>query len=393
MGRAGQRGTSAGPACAAVSFADLARADVEPKTATGVSGERVTIAAYTGRSRSLIGRSTRTVASKKPWKSHSKKRKVKTARWKEVEEVAAMIERTLDPAADVVHNAWLPELVSGQERQCDVVVRSGPEHRRTVSIVEVQDRGKSVDIGTLDGWIGKMRAVGAQHLICVSAEGFQSGAIQRAREVGPTIRLCTLQEIERDRWPVFAVGGSLLFVIHDIGAFTNVELLTNDTSKQGVSGNINFDDRRFRHPGGEVLSLNDIAKRAIMFHSGPRRPPGEHQFAFKTNEHYIFTRDDGITESVRLLLAGKDTVRHVPVPIDMLEYSQLDGPQAIAWVMEARVVDKTEHVARVTFRPRSDGRLEPDMGTISFSGLRPGDNFSVQLGDGQIHVVAIPVVE
>jgi hypothetical protein len=82
------------------------------------------------------------------------------------------------------------------------VIEEGTEPRQTISIVEVQKRGSKPEINDFNGWIVKMRDVGAQHLICVSALGFPVSIEEKADQIGPTVRLLTLKQIEEDNWPI-----------------------------------------------------------------------------------------------------------------------------------------------------------------------------------------------
>lgn len=118
--------------------------------------------------------------------------------WKEIEKIVAKIEDLISENCTVEHNVYLPNLNSdkGLTRQCDVVITCGKSPRKTISIVEVQDRNTKVDIVHFDGWVQKMRDVGAQHLICVSRKGFPESVIEKAKKIGPTVRLVELEEID-----------------------------------------------------------------------------------------------------------------------------------------------------------------------------------------------------
>ena len=120
--------------------------------------------------------------------------------WKTQEKVVTIIERHLGQGAKVRRNVHLPVLESkiGRTRQCDIVIEEGTEPRQTISIVEVQKRGKKPEINEFGGWVKKMREVGAQHLICVSELGFPRSIKEEADLIGPTVRLLTLKKIEED---------------------------------------------------------------------------------------------------------------------------------------------------------------------------------------------------
>ncbi|MBF4377219.1 hypothetical protein, partial [Vibrio anguillarum] len=68
----------------------------------------------------------------------------------DLEKIVELIERSISPSSVINQNVMLPVLNSqtGRTRQCDVVIESGPEFRRNVTIVEVQDRKSQVSIAT-----------------------------------------------------------------------------------------------------------------------------------------------------------------------------------------------------------------------------------------------------
>jgi hypothetical protein len=57
-------------------------------------------------------------------------------KWKLVERVVALIEKSLTPDAQVQHNISLPDITTRHPRQCDVVIRYGKPPRQTLSIVQ-----------------------------------------------------------------------------------------------------------------------------------------------------------------------------------------------------------------------------------------------------------------
>lgn len=124
--------------------------------------------------------------------------------WKIREKVVTVIERHIGQSARIRHDVDLPVLTSrsGRTRQCDIVIQEGEKPRQTTSIVEVQKRRSKPEINDFNGWIEKMREVGAQHLICVSELGFPASIKEKADEIGPTVRLLTLQQIEQNYWPI-----------------------------------------------------------------------------------------------------------------------------------------------------------------------------------------------
>jgi hypothetical protein len=118
--------------------------------------------------------------------------------WKMAEKIAAAFEQALAPSARVEHNVRLPVIGKLRKRQCDVVITYGAPPRQSLTIVEVQKRKSKPGLTMFHGWIEKMREVGAQNLICVSAQGFPPSVVDEVlTKYGPTVKLLTLKELER----------------------------------------------------------------------------------------------------------------------------------------------------------------------------------------------------
>lgn len=117
-----------------------------------------------------------------------------------MEKVVSILEKHISAEVNVSHDVELPVLnsSSGRTRQCDVVIVTGTGARQTTTIVEVQKRKSKPDINTFNGWIGKLEEVGGQHLICVSEAGFPKSVLEKARAIGPKVRLLTLTQLEAE---------------------------------------------------------------------------------------------------------------------------------------------------------------------------------------------------
>ena len=85
-----------------------------------------------------------------------------TADWYEAEKLVTMIEKAIDPNATVLHDQKLPVLqmynLKGRRksRQIDTLIITGPSHRKTLTIVEVQKRNDRVRLDTFHSWLKKL---------------------------------------------------------------------------------------------------------------------------------------------------------------------------------------------------------------------------------------------
>jgi len=117
------------------------------------------------------------------------------------EKVVAILEQHMDQTARVRCDVHLPVLSDPDldPRQVDVLIETGSENRPTLTIVEVQDRASKPSRTDFDGWLVKMREVGAQHLMCVNRAGYTRTQLRKAERLGPTVRLFTLDQLKTGR--------------------------------------------------------------------------------------------------------------------------------------------------------------------------------------------------
>lgn len=132
--------------------------------------------------------------------------------WRYTEKIVQRLEQCLAPDAKVQRDQKLPSLITGFTRQCDVTILRNPGPRQTLTIVEVQDRGKKVEIGDYTDWREKRDEVGANCLLCVSEQGFPESVIAHAKTQGDRVRLLTLSELEGEHWPLKIVGREMRLV-------------------------------------------------------------------------------------------------------------------------------------------------------------------------------------
>ncbi len=121
-----------------------------------------------------------------------------------LEYLVQRIERSISPDKVVEHDIQMPILNSqtNATTQCDIVIRSGKKGRETLTIIEVQDRESKPTANDFRGWQRKREEIGAQHLICVSRQGFTKSQIDTASRSGNVIRLVTLKELPEELIPL-----------------------------------------------------------------------------------------------------------------------------------------------------------------------------------------------
>lgn len=289
--------------------------------------------------------------------------------WKIVEEVAALLEKSLTPAAIVRHDIKLPVVGKKRMRQCDVVITYGRAPRQTISIVEVQKRDRKPDINTFHGWCHKMQEVGAQHLICVSVKGFPQSIIDEvATRYGPTVRLLTLNEIREATIP----GLNLVapYLIHKQPQFNLIEAgpnLTLAESPTGVKVEFNADDKVFTiDDSTEFQSLNNVAALTMAEISeeySQRKDELPNEFETEiilgsVNSNLWFHLKGQAYKVVELPIKLNITTTVSNIPLTAFEYHQESIEDVLAWVAIAEyMVNNKTFSVRFLFKKDEDGRL------------------------------------
>jgi len=316
--------------------------------------------------------------------------------WKHVEKIAASLEQSLSPMAKVRHNVILPVLgIPGDTRQCDVVI-TYEIPRPFIAIVEVQDRRRKPTINEFEGWVEKMREVGANALICVSECGYPDSIKNRVlRKYGPIVTLLTLSELKEPQiLKSMIIPQSTIryhsYRIHSVGM---VEL----EGKQFQSGEdvpqplqFNYIDKIFQYGDSpERRSLQDFV--SLIFNQNLRNPQLTDMPTGKTIECNINIHLDN--ESILWVYCAEKRFKVLTLPVSViLEISETKIPvkcysyrqemidNVQAWVADANGIVKGENVEfRLIFLPGKDGILRQ----LLFQPVKPerGATFCIDITD------------
>ena len=291
--------------------------------------------------------------------------------WRVAEEVAALLEKSITPLAKVEHNVMLPVIGKSRKRQCDVVITYGEHPRQTVAIVEVQKRQRKPDINTFHGWCKKMEEVGAQHLICVSIEGYPKSIIDEvATKCGPTVRLLTLAQLRETK--VSGLEFVYPFVLHKTPHFTleavepGVRLESPPADK---SLTLNSGDKVFTLDNSQELqSLNELIAHDLnrvisqtFLEKGVEEP---NSYSLEINlgsaKRDLWLHLDGHPQKVLNLpvrLRVEITVSKIPLTILTYQQQFIDG--VLAWVTLAKgIIEDKEVSFQIVFKANREGFLE-----------------------------------
>jgi hypothetical protein len=114
------------------------------------------------------------------------------ARSNEFQKLVLMVKRHVSTGAEVRESAALKDLVTGADREVDVVIETVVGGHRVIVSLECRDRSRPADVG----WIEQMRAkhdrLPTNALVLVSRNGFTKQAAQVAESYG--IEILNLEE-------------------------------------------------------------------------------------------------------------------------------------------------------------------------------------------------------
>ncbi|QQG40557.1 MAG: hypothetical protein HYV37_03240 [Candidatus Levyibacteriota bacterium] len=271
------------------------------------------------------------------------KQKTLKSKWKLIEEIVAILEKSLTPDAKVEHDVWLPVIGRSGKRQCDVVITYGKPPQQSITIVEVQKRGTKPEITTFDGWVMKMRKVGAQKLICVSAVGYPKSIIEDVElEYGSTVKLLTLEELKKIK------------IENIIFPFNSALELTPKFSFQSI-GSVKFDhpplDKAFKLSNHDkvfeidnevnLLNLDNLISKSLDEISTvarskgiPDLESGTVKFIVGSTTKNLWIHNNGQRFKILSLpIEVEVTMQRSEIPINYYEYKQKDINNPLAWAV------------------------------------------------------------
>lgn len=295
--------------------------------------------------------SNRSRAKRQAKRAEKRAKKTGTAKkpiplWKLKEQLVAFLERHYDQTANVRVDVDLPVLDANppRTRQCDVVVDTGAAPRVTRAIVEVQKRKAKPSINDFEGWVVKMRQVGAQHLYCVSEAGFPKSILQRAAQLGPTVRLINFAKVKDGSEPLPSTIASpeLQMVTYDQlrGAqFEFIHLVRVDPKRdQSAPPDPHAKILRL---GEHEISLTDIIDRHLFekpanLEALPRAGSFSLRIDLSASGHLLAkTHDDQWIALKRLSVLVDLTTTVAPIQWEDARYEQL-GAGTLAWALSGK---------------------------------------------------------
>lgn len=262
--------------------------------------------------------------------------------WKDIEKLVHLIEKSINPGSEVLHDQNLPVINSPTQRtrQCDVVIISGNGKRKTTTIVEVQNRTSKVDINTFNGWLEKLKEVGGQHLICVSKLEFPSSVKEKASQIGPTVILVNLLQSENpDSIPLQLLNSQTTFSnfeihkLYDVN-FTYSKAYFDSTELTKADLDITpfkLNDEIFSLDGENVTTIFKISRNALQ-NKNYNAPETEEILIEEPEEIYILIKDTFLKlKKLSYKLEWSHDLHHISPTV--MTYEQVEDG-TLAWVLE-----------------------------------------------------------
>lgn len=262
-----------------------------------------------------------------------------------LERIVEMLERSLGQDAVVERNVRLPIIgsPSGSTAQCDVVIRSGPPHRQTLTIVEVQDRKSPVDIGHFRNWVLKCEQVGAQHLYCVSRLPFSKTIKEQAVHSGHTIKLITLEKLDDGKIPLDLFNLTQIYCDADILGARKIEVIfpgletppDNEKLARVLADlkNLHTNDFKFSFDQCELLAISTICLRSVSTEEEVIERKDVLEIGYDPDQPAFYNFNNELIQ-IKLKMEFTWSLKKIEMPAAIWSYTQEDHGE-LAWLIES----------------------------------------------------------
>jgi hypothetical protein len=156
------------------------------------------------------------MAGKKSKKSNNKKTEA-TIKGRLVELIVASLHE--EPGVKVERNVRLPSILnSKRKREIDILLTGTFSGYPIRIAIECKNYKSIIDAPKIDAFVGKLQQIGipSQHGVFVSAHGFTSGAIDRAKEAGIIPLILTGLTSDRLAAELFSAVQSIIYLFPEI---------------------------------------------------------------------------------------------------------------------------------------------------------------------------------
>ena len=144
--------------------------------------------------------------------------------WQEYQEAVALLYEQTDGFGDVSRNVMVPDKITGQARQIDVLIEINAKGHSLKMIVDAKFHASPIDVRDLESVLALADAVGANKSIVVAANGWTEPAKKKADHVGCSLELLSIEDaldlVVPDKWKMCPSCGVDCIVLDQEGAVT-----------------------------------------------------------------------------------------------------------------------------------------------------------------------------
>lgn len=148
-------------------------------------------------------------------------------KWQEYQDAVAVLYEQAEGFGNVRRNVLVPDKVTGQSRQIDVLIEINAKGHPLNLVVDAKFHATPIDVKEVESVLALTDAIGANKAIIVAANGWTEPAAKKASHVGCDLRLLSLEEaidlLVPDKWEICPNCQHDCIVLDDDGA-----LITKD---------------------------------------------------------------------------------------------------------------------------------------------------------------------
>lgn len=124
--------------------------------------------------------------------------------WQEYQEAVALLYEQIDDFGSVQRNITIPDKITGQARQIDVLIEIKAYEHTLHIIIDAKFHSTKLDVKDIEEFLALADAVKASKSVIVAANGWTEPAAKKAEFHNCTLRLLTLEEaldlVVADKW-------------------------------------------------------------------------------------------------------------------------------------------------------------------------------------------------
>ena len=114
--------------------------------------------------------------------------------WQEYQDAVAELYEQLDGFGEVSRNVYIPDIVTGQPRQIDVLVTINERGHSLKLVVDAKFHEAKLDVKDIEEVLALSNAVGGAKAVIVAANGWSEPAQRKAEFSGVDLRILSLEE-------------------------------------------------------------------------------------------------------------------------------------------------------------------------------------------------------